>query len=256
MKYNKIPNLSREEELVLFKEYGAITCPIRLKVISDKLVMSNVGMIYNIGKKLYRDNTELKEDLFMEGVIGILEAIPKFDYTKNYRFITFASYYIFKTMMDFMNRNSLIRVSKYTMLNNKNIIEFIEDYTNENDIAPSEDLLTELFKDQYKNYKNSSGIKDIYSLDFEQSFTNNLKDDYDINKSVSDKIMSDNLLKFMKEKLSIREYEVITLRYGLDNKKQHSLKEIGLLLGISRSRIQQIQASSENKLKDKRINFT
>ena len=106
----QFPALTRERERALARSYKE-----GCKTSRDRLVESNLGFVVKVANE-YRNLGVLFEDLLNEGNLGLIEAAQRFDATKGTKFITYAIWWIRKSILKALSeRSTLVRVPSYQM---------------------------------------------------------------------------------------------------------------------------------------------
>lgn len=194
--------MSRKEETAMFARYRAGD-----KSVRNKIVEANIPFIYYIVKG-YPTNTP-KDDLVHEGVIGMIEAVDRFDSSMGVKFLTFAVWYI-----------------------KKRICRYIEDKSDV--VRVSSNLRTKMYK---------SGNAPKYTSDV-TFFSSDRTDDDDLD----DKKISD-IIKNAIKKLPAQNATIINQLYGLLNDTPTNLRSVGSNLGLSGEWVRQINKSTLKTLK-------
>jgi RNA polymerase primary sigma factor len=248
----RIPLLTREEEIMLAQktEMGDLKS-------KAKLVNSNLRLVVSIAKKyIGRGMTFL--DLIQEGNKGLIRAVEKYDWTKGFKFSTYATWWIRQAitraiadqartiripvhMVETINK--LIRISR-KLMQDLGREPSPEEIGKVMEIAP--DKVREILKISQKTTSLETPIGDD-----DDSFLGDFIPDerqmspYD---ATSRRLLKQNIDEVL-QALSDREAKVLKMRFGLDNHNPMTLEEVGRQFGVTRERIRQIEAKALRKLK-------
>lgn len=220
----------------------------------NRLILANLRLVISVAKKSLGNGLPLI-DLISEGNLGLIKAIEKFDYTKGHRFSTYAVWWIKQAIKKaIINIGRDIRIPSYKHEQLSKLNKIINEYSHENGEQPSVEYIAERL-----NIKANKVIllfnefQDI--LSFNETIGDNifLEDIIGKEDNVEELIIKEEQLIEMKELLenvlTTREREILELRYGLYNSKIHTLKDIGVILNITRERVRQIEKKAITKLK-------
>jgi RNA polymerase primary sigma factor len=246
------PILSKEEEMGLGKQIRKGQARPR-----NELVESNLSFVVKVASE-YRNLGIPFEDLLNEGNIGLIEAAHRYDPRKGTKFITYAIWWIRKSILKALSEQSnLVRVPNYQMKKVKAV--------RNTERALRESLGRTPEKDEISREMESSVAKVDQILQF------NLKEisidarvgrerdtpisDYLVDNSVNSPeeslIRKENksLIRSALGVLNKQEQMVIAQRYGFGSGKPRTLKEIGAEMGISRERVRQIECQAKERLR-------
>ena len=227
-----------------------------------EMVLCNLPLVTDIMKKYSSRYNRL--DLIQEGVIGLMKGVDKFDYTRQNKFSTYATWWVRQAITRcIQNNGKLIRIPAHLLRLLNEIRIFSAEYEREHDIEPPLEVIVNKFSNRIKNKNAKNKIRDLvqiakesYSLendvseDGETKYTDLLEDTHF--KSPEEELINlklrETIFKSM-EVLSPREKRVIQMRNGIGLNKDYTLEEIGLELGVTRERVRQIEAKAIQKLK-------
>lgn len=252
---NKKPLLSFEDEQILSKKVLAGDRSAR-----QKMIESNLRLVVYLAKPYIGKSKLSFLDLIQEGNIGLAKAVDKFDYTKGYKFSTYASYWIKQSISRaIIDQNKTIRIPVHIVelisKVNKAKNELFQKLNREPSIAEIAEL-TGLSEKKIKEAINI--IKDPVSLN---TVIGNDEDETSLEELVADEkcinpeteSISNSVKKTIAEilgTLDSREREVIELRFGLNNIRPRTLEEVGQKFNLTKERIRQIEQKALNKLRN------
>ncbi len=248
----KIPLLTYDEELDLAKRI--LTGDEDAK---QKLAESNLRLVVSIAKK-YVGRGMLFLDLIQEGNMGLIKAVEKFDYTKGYKFSTYATWWIRQAitraiadqartiripvhMVETINK--LIRTSRHLLQKNGRE-PTPEEIAEEMEIPVEKVMEIQKIAQDPVSLETPIGEEDDSHLgDFIQD------DDSPAPQDSAAYTMLKEQLNDVMGTLTSREAKVLRLRFGLEDGKARTLEEVGREFNVTRERIRQIEAKALRKLR-------
>lgn len=238
------------------KELGRLIKEQNDNNAKKKLVQANLRLVVSLAKK-YAGRGVLFMDLLQEGSIGLMRAAEKFDYKKNFKFSTYATWWIKQSITRAIANNSKsIRIPIH-MLDKIKKFKYTTKYLSQKLKRPPTDEEICDFMDintkQLKKIENSIILEPI-SLEVPVTDDLTVGDFVEDNSHESpEECVQSSILKNdfpkMLNSLSPREKKIITMRYGIDSESPKTLLQIGEELGYSKERIRQIESAAITKLR-------
>jgi len=248
----KIPLLSSEEEVEIAKRMLDGDEEAR-----KTLTNANLRLVVSIGKRYVGRGLQLL-DLIQEGNLGLMKAVEKFDYSKGFKFSTYATWWIrqaiSRAIADQARTIRLpVHVSETLNRQKKITRELLQELGREPTVL---EIAERLGVSPEKVLENQKIALDPVSLETpvgeedDSHLGDFIEDEHVI--SPESRIENNALKRQFAEVLATltpREEKVIRLRYGLDDEKPKTLEEVGRIFNVTRERIRQIEAKALRKLR-------
>jgi RNA polymerase primary sigma factor len=248
----RIPLLKREQEISLAQKVERGD-----QHAKDMLTKSNLRLVVSIAKK-YMGRGMSFLDLIQEGNKGLIRAVEKYDWTKGFKFSTYATWWIRQAITRAIaDQARTIRIPVHMVETINKLIrtqrKLMQDLGREptdEEVASELETTPEKVREILKIAQKTTSLETPIGDDEDSMLGDFIPDERQATpyESTSKQLMHENLEEALGS-LTERESKVLRMRFGLDGSKPLTLEEVGKVFGVTRERIRQIESKALRKLR-------
>ena len=226
-------------------------------VALDKLVRANLRFVVSVAKK-YQNRGMPFSDLIQEGNVGLVTAARKFDPDQGVKFISYAVWWIRQAILAALAKQSRsVRLPLNRATELARVIRVREDLKQSLSREPSSEEIAEIAELDMATVEMLQALNvaevrldaPVGTGDDNQLVDRFLVDESSTEVSLENKLLREQIARALQE-LKPRDARVIRLYYGLQGEEEHTLEQIGQLLGVTRERVRQLRDRALRELRN------